>query len=331
MKPHESLSQQEIDALLSAVQTGKIEVSAGDQAGVAQAIRYDFRRPSRVSKEQIKGLEAIHEDFAKLASASLSAMLRTVADMELETVEQIAYSEYVLAIAAPTCTFVFNMEPLKGGAVLELNPQVGLAMIDRLLGGQGQAAPAVRHLTEIERAVIERVGLRAMVDLQQAWQSVGAFVFRVLNLETNPQFLQVTAPNEVILVATFRLRIGDTTGGLTIGYPYLLLESVTNRLGGQRWTPNHTSPPPPEARAFVLQELSRSALTVRARLGKARLTVRDLLALRAGQVLRLDAPPDRPVRVEINDVPSFIGRPGSHRTHLAVEIVESADERRIAR
>jgi flagellar motor switch protein FliM len=327
MKAHDSLSQQEIDALLSAVHSGKVTVSPGGTTGPSQAVRYNFRRPSRVSKEQIRSLELLHEDFAKLASSSLSGMLRTMIDLDLEAVEQIAYSEYVLAIATPTCAFVFNMEPLKGGAVLELSPHVAFVMIDRLLGGQGQGVPGMRHLTEIERAVIERIGLRAMVDLQQAWQQVGAFVFRVLNLETNPQFIQVTSPNEVILVATFRLKIGDVTGGLTIGYPYLLLESVIGRLGGQRWMPTSASGPAPEARAFMLRELSRSRLNVRAYLGRAQLTVRDLLNLSAGQLIPLEARPQEPVRVEINDIPKFVGRPGTHRNHLAVEVLGQTEER----
>src|SRR5262249_48781764 len=243
-------------------------------------VRYNFRRPSRVSKEQIRGLLLLHEDFAKLAAASLSGILRTMVDIELEAVEQISYSEYVMAIATPTCSFIFNMEPLKGRAVLELTPTLAFVMIDRLLGGRGQGVPAPRDLTEIERAVIEKMGLRAMVDLQQAWQQVGAFVFRILNLESNPQFIQVTAPNEVIMVATFRIKIGPVAGGLSIGYPYLLLESLIPRLGGPRWLSTNTPSATPENRAFMLRELAQSPLTLRAFLGEAKLTVRELLDLK---------------------------------------------------
>jgi flagellar motor switch protein FliM len=327
VKPTESLSQEEIDALLSAVHSGTVTVSPGSAESANQAVRYNFRRPSRVSKEQIRGLLLLHEDFAKLAGASLSGILRTMVDIELEAVEQISYSEYVMAIATPTCSFIFNMEPLKGGAVLELNPNLAFVMIDRLLGGRGQGMPAPRDLTEIERAVIEKMGLRAMVDLQQAWQQVGAFVFRILNLESNPQFIQVTAPNEVIMVATFRLKIGDTLGGMTLGYPYLLLESVIERLAGQRWTPSSAgSGPTADSRAFVMRELAQSPLMLRAFLGRAELSVRDVLDLHTGQLIPLAARPDRPVRVDLNDVPKFGGRLGTHRTHLAVEILGQLNE-----
>jgi len=327
VKPHEMLSQEEIDALLRAVRSGEVTVSAGSERGHAKAVVYNFRRPSRVSKEQLRALEILHEDFAKLTTASLSGMLRTMVDLELEAVEQISYSEYQLAIASPTCAFVFNMEPLRGGAVLELNPHVASVMIHRLLGGHGFDVPATRDFTEIERAVIERIGLRAMVDLQQAWQQVGAFVFRILHLETNPQFIQVTSPNEVILVATFRIKIGPVAGGLSLGYPYLLLESLIPRLGGQRWLTGGAQGPSPETRAFVIRELSQSPLTLRAFLGTTRLTVRELLNLRPGQLVPLETKPDDAVRVDINDVPTFIGRPGTHRKHLAVEILGRIDER----
>jgi flagellar motor switch protein FliM len=327
MKPHETLSQEEIDALLSAVRSGEVTVSPGAERTDAKAVVYNFRRPSRVSKEQIRALHILHEDFAKLATASLSGMLRTMVDLELEAVEQISFSEYQLAIASPTCAFVFNMEPLKGGAVLELNTHVASVMIHRLLGGNGFDVPATRDFTEIERAVVERVGLRAMVDLQQAWQHVGAFVFRILQLETNPQFIQVTSPNEVILVATFRIKIGPVAGGLSVGYPYLLLESLMSRLGAQRWMSTTQSAASPESQAFMIRELSQSPLTLRAFLGTTRLTVRELLELRVGQLLPLETKPDDPVRVEINDVPTFVGRPGTHRKHLAVEILGRAHER----
>ncbi len=326
-KPHETLSQEEIDALLSAVRSGEVAVSPGGERPDAKAVLYNFRRPSRVSKEQIRALHVLHEDFAKLATSSLSGMLRTMVDLELEAVEQISFNEYQLAIASPTCAFVFNMEPLRGGAVLELNTHIASVMIHRLLGGHGFEVPPSRDFTEIERAVVERIGLRAMVDLQQAWQNVGAFVFRILHLETNPQFIQVTSPNEIILVATFRIKIGPVAGGLSVGYPYLLLESLMPRLGAQKWVSTGAAPPSPETRAFVIRELAQSPLVLRAFLGSTRLTVRQLLGLQVGQLLPLETHPDDPVRVEINAVPTFIGRPGTHRKHLAVEILGRLEER----
>ena len=326
MKP-ETLSPQEMDALMSAVRTGTVPVTPAASRPAQAVVRYNFRRPSRVSKEQMRSVAVVHEEFAKTAAASLSGLLRTIVDLELESVEQTAYGDYVAAMGSPTCAFVFYMDPLKGGAVLELNPAMSFLMIDRMLGGNGSKVAAGRDFTEIERAVVERLGHRMMIDLQQAWHPVRAFTFRLMNLETSPQFIQVTSPNEVILVASFRLRIGEQTAAISLGYPYLLLEPVLTGLGGQRWMASGATPPSPEARAFVLKELQASPLVVRAFLGRAQLSVRDLLNLQAGQLVPIEADARQPVRVEINGIPKFVGRPGTHRTHLAVEVSGEPDER----
>jgi flagellar motor switch protein FliM len=316
-----------MDALMSAVRTGTVPVTPAASRTSNTVERYDFRRPSRVPKEQMRSIAVLHEEFAKVAAASLSGLLRTIVDLELDGVEETAYGEYVVAMGSPTCAFVFNMNPLKGGAVFELNPAIALLMIDRMLGGNGSNVSAGRALTEIECAVVERIGHRVMIDLQQAWHPIRAFTFRLMNLETNPQFIQATSPNEVILVATFRLRIGEQTGAISLGYPYLLVEPVLPGLGGQPWAASPATPPTPEARHFVLKELEASPLVVRAFLGRAQVSVRDVLNLHAGQLIPIEADARQPVRVEINGIAKFVGRPGTHRTHLAVEVSGEPEER----
>lgn len=333
MRPEEILSQEEIDALLTAVHRGEVPVAPTRTAGTTDrpAIRYNFRRPSRVSKDQLRTLQVLHDDFVKLFASSLSGMLRTIVDLELEAVEQIAYAEYVMAIGSPACAFIFNMEPLNGGAVLELNSQLAFATIDRLLGGNGSTPGVVREFTEIEQVVIERIGLRAMVDLQQSWQQVGAFVMRILNLEANPQFLQITSPNEVVLVAYFRLKVGDVSGGMTIGYPYLLLEPLIPRFGAQRWLSTAKADRDPEARTHFAGEILQTPLDVRVLLGQSSVKVRELLSLSEGALLALDTGPTIPVTVEVGRLPKFKGKPGVSRNHLAVEITDRLNERNRAR
>ena len=156
------------------------------------------------------------------------------------------------------------------------------------------------------------------------------FAFRLLNLETNPQFIQATSPNEVILVATLRIRIGEQTGAITLGYPYLLLEPVLAGLAGQRWMASAASAPKPEARKFMMRELGQSPLILRAFLGQAQISVRELLSLQAGQLIPIEADNANPVRVEVNGKPKFVGRPGTHRTHIAVELSAEPHERSAA-
>ncbi len=326
MKDPGTLSREEIDALLSAVHSGSVAASPATPAPPREVVPYNFRRPSRASKEHIRGLALLHEDLSKLASSSLSGVLRTMVDLEVAAVEQVTYAEHMLSMSTPTCAFVFKMEPLSGEAVLEVSPNLAFVMMDRLLGGSGLAVSAPRDLTEIERAVLERIGHRLMLDLAQAWQQLGTFQVRMLNLETNPQLVQVTAQNEVILAVAFRLKIGDVTGGITLGYPYLLVEPLIDRLGVRRRTQASAAGPSPDVRSFVLRELSQSPLGLRAVLGHASITVREMLDLRVGQVVPLAAPASRPVRVDLNDVPKFAGRLGTHRAHLAVEITDRLDE-----
>lgn len=313
-----SLSSEEMEALLAAVRAGRVPVSPGGKEPAVEPVPYNFLRPSRVSKEHVRGLLLLHEEWANLVSASLSAMTRSIVEVELESVEQIAYSEYVAAMSPPTCAFLFRMEPLEGGAVLDLNAGAAFVMMDRLLGGQGQGVPAPRELTEIERAVVQRVGQRALEDLQQAWQKIGAFSLRPANLETNPTLIQVTAPNEIVLVATFQLKMGEVLAGMTLGYPYLLLEPIVERLGGLRWTPAKAGD---GCRPLIARALAHTALDVRACLGRGRLRVRDVLGLAPGQLVPLAARRETPVSVLLNDVPKYGGRLGTHRTHLAVEIL----------
>jgi flagellar motor switch protein FliM len=331
MTTGDTLSPQEVQALLAAVKGGSLSVTPGQRPDPSRAESYNFRRPTRVSKDQIRAVGALHDEFAKALGASLSTMLRVIVDVRVEAVEQVAYSEYVTGLPATTCVFLFNMEPLKGVAVFELNPGLALVMIDRLLGGQGQEPPAARDLTEIERVVIERIGARALIDLAGAWQDVGAYACRILGVVTSAQAIQATAPTEIIVVATFTMGIGEATGRLTLGYPYPLLEPVLGRLGGQRWAAAGPSGPAPEARRFIARELAASRLGVRALLGRAQLTVGELLSLHPGQLIALDASPDHPVRVEVNGVPKFVGRAGTHRHRLAVEVLGPATERSVDR
>jgi flagellar motor switch protein FliM len=284
-------------------------------------VRYNFRRPSRVSKEQIRSLELLHEDFAKLASSSLSGMLRTMIDLDLEAVEQIAYSEYVLAIATPTCAFVFNMEPLKGGAALEINANILFRMIDRLLGGSGLLPVRLREFTEVEQALIERVAVRAMMDLQQSWQHAGTFGFHIAHLETNPQFVQLTSANEVVIVITLDVAVGEERGQMTLAFPHLLLEPVMPKLNTRRHFATLQRPLTPEEGEGLQENLLRLGLNVRGVLAEVPLTIRELLELKPGQVISLGKPATAPAVVELEGVPRFTGRPGTLDRHRALRIL----------
>jgi flagellar motor switch protein FliM len=224
------LSQAEVDGLLSVVDRGDTADSVGEQQGPG-VVRYIFRKPDPTSKDQAKMLVSIHESFARLFSASLTALLRRLVEMELKSVEQATYGEFIMSLSPPTCLVIFNMDPLKGGAAMEVSANVLFRLIDRLLGGSGLLPVRLREFTEVEQVLIERIAIRAMADLQQAWQHAGTFGFRVEHLGTNPQFVQLTAPNEAVILTTFDIKIGEEIGQLNLAFPHLLLEPVMPKLG----------------------------------------------------------------------------------------------------
>lgn len=319
------LSQDEVDALLSAVDRGQIADDAGT-AGAAPTRRivpYNFRKPNRVSKDQVRMLQSIHETFARLYTSSLTTLLRGLVEVELRSVEEAGYGEFIASLTPPTCLTIFHMEPLKGGAALEISADILFRLLDRLLGGSGLLPVRVREFTEVEQALIERIAMRAMLDLRQAWQYVGTFGFRVANLETNPQFVQLTAPNEVVIVVTCQIRVGEVEGTIALAFPHLLLEAVMPKLNTHRWFAGAQRASSREERGALHASVLRLALTVRGVLAEFPLTVRDLLALRAGDVLALDVPTAAAATVELEGRPRFTARPGVVRRRQGLQILST--------
>jgi len=317
------LSQEEVDALLSAVDRGEIPDSGAARGGLAEklVIRYNFRKPNRVSKDQLRMLQSIHETFARLYSSSLTTLLRGLVEVDFRGAEQVSYGEFIMALAPPTCLAVFNMEPLKGGAVLDINAHVLFLVIDRLLGGSGLLPARIREFTEVEKVLMERIAIRAMVDLRQAWHHVGSFGFRVDRTETNPQFVQLTSANEVVVAVTFEVKVGDVGGPMTIVYPHILLEPVMPKLSTHRsfaTAPRATSPEEGEG---LNRSVLRVGVTLRGVLAEIPLTVREVLAMKPGDILCAGRPASTPAVVELEGVARFTASPGIVNRHKALRLL----------
>ena len=225
----ELLTQEEIDSLLNAVTKGEMPHESGADATPRRhqtILPYDFRRPNRIAKEQVRTLQMLHDTFARSVSSSLSAYLRSMLEVQLTSVEQLTYGEFMASVVPPSTLGIFEMAPLKGGAVLDINPHLVFPMIDRILGGPGRASIHVRELTEIERALVARILRKLLVDLQQAWAQIGKFEVRLLNLETNPQFVQLTSPNDIAILVTFDVRVGEVEGVMSLCLPFAMLEPI---------------------------------------------------------------------------------------------------------
>ena len=323
----EILTQEEIDSLLSAVGQGTLPQGAGPTARPSRSQNvqsYDFTRPNRVSKDQVRTLQMLHETFARNLSSAMSAYLRSLVEVRLTSVEQLTYGEFMVTVAVPSPLGIFEMAPLTGGAILEMNLQLVFPMIDRILGGAGRASIQVRDLTEIERTLVDRIFRRILVALQQAWAQFGRFEIRLMNLETRPQFVQLTAPNEMAILATFEVRVGEQQGLMNLCLPLPMLEPVLPRLVTQRWFGRRA-----EAEgglsADLRAHLETLSLDVRAFLGEMAVPIGELLRLAPGDVLPLGVGGDLPVVVEIEGQRYFAGRAGRRQRRRAVELTATLD------
>lgn len=232
----EVLSQSEIDALLNALSTGEVKAEEMKEENESKKTRkYDFRNPQKISKEQLKTLEIIHENFGRYMQTFLSGYLRAPVKMEILTVDQFAYSEYSNALPNPTFITIIDFQPLSGQILMDISPNIIYTIIDRLLGGEGLDRQEIRTFTEIELSLLQRIMQRAVVDLKEAWNNVIELKPILDKIETNPQFAQIVPPNETIALITMNIEIGSLEGLMNICIPYILLEPILDKLNTRYW------------------------------------------------------------------------------------------------
>jgi flagellar motor switch protein FliM len=308
------LSQEEVDALLAAVSAGGESDLAGAAAGSAEGgggeeaaavsdktlSLYDFRRPDRVSKDQMRTLQNLHESYARQFSTTLTNFLRTFVEIELVSVDQLTFSEFVMSISNPSCIYVFKMEPLEGNAIMEINPSLVFFIIDRLFGGQGRPSEQNRELTLIEESVIHRIVERGLNDLKEIWEHIGIFSPKVETYETNPQFVQIAPPGETVILISLEVRMQNASGLMSLCFPYMLLESVLNNLSGESWM-SAQSNTTLETRSVLEHEVQSFEVPASVIIGQTTLTIRDLLQMQRGDLLCLDRPKESDLLVQIGN------------------------------
>lgn len=329
----EILSQEEINALLSAIASeGKKGESAAPRAGGHPARAeerrlktYDFRRPDKLSKDQLRTLHMMHEGFARLLQTSLSAYLRAMVELEVASVEQMTYEEFSRLLANPTILSVFSLHPLEGSALLEIDPEIGFAIIDRLLGGPGSIPSRLRELTDIEQTVMRRIVVRSMDNLTPAWSQVVEMRPRFERLELNPQFTQLVPPNEMVVVIALELKLRGVVGRINLCLPYLSLEPIVSKLTTHYWFSASRRQPTPEAQATLGRRVSELYVTLSVILGTSQVRVQDLLDLAPGDVIQLDAPVTGLLPVRLAGRTKFWVRPGRAGNRLAAEIVRAEE------
>lgn len=307
-----TLSQAEIDALLSTVSTPDTphRPPTATDDGLRTIIVYDFKHPNRVSKDQLRTLESMHDNFAGHVSSVLSNVHRAMVDVDLVSVDQITYSEYVASLVSPSCTFTFTAEPLEGACIIDFNPSLTYGFIERLFGGNGKVIDTGRELTGIERSLMQRIVQMVYTQMEDAWAQICPAKITPVSLETNPQFLQIVPPGETVIVVSFQLKLLQSTGLMTICYPYVALEPVITKLSAQNWmdaTKKKTEGRDTEVNKHNLMKL---ALPLRVVLATTEVKIRDFLNMQMGDVIMTGHKIDSEVSIEVKDRAKFCGRPG---------------------
>jgi flagellar motor switch protein FliM len=319
------LSQEEIDALLSTVSSSQPEqeiVPASSERLPRSVIAYDFKHPNRVSKDQLRTLENMHDNYAGHVSSTLSAMLRTMVDVDLVSVDQINYSEYIMSLVTPSCSYTFSAKPLEGLCVVDFNPALAFAFIDRIFGGGEKTLEIERELTGIEKAVLSKVTKKLYLDLEKSWQNISPIEIVENSFETNPQFMQIVPTGETVIVVSLQLKLFKSTGLLTICYPYVSLEPVMAKLSAQNWIDATKKRITEEGADRNEENLQDIKVGVAVLLAHTKLKMRDFMNLNIGDIVATDTKITSPAELMVAGRKKFLCRPGLFGKRRAGQITE---------
>lgn len=314
------LSQEEVDALLKSHSrpAGKEPApgAAADRAPVAPGPKkaqsqrkvtlYNFRRPDRVSREQMRSLHFMHDRFARNFSSSLSAYLRTITEVNLVSVEQLSYQEFLLSVPDPTCFNAISIKPLEGALALEVNPTLVFPIIDKMLGGPGEPLKQLRTMTDIEQSIFDGVLKLVLEDLREAWRGIVDLDFRIQARETSPQLIQIVAPNEVVLLVVFEVKMGPVAGMINLAIPSIILEPIASKFDQEMFTGYKKSSSYEEAR-LLMANLKRCSMEAAAEIHGTTLSMEEVLQLKPGDLIPLTKRFDAELNLCVDGIPRFRG------------------------
>jgi len=326
------LDQSEVDALLAAVETGGVETASESLPTRVEHVTrkdiktYDFKRPERVSKEQVRALEGIHETFSRNFGASLSGYLRTIVEVRVATTEQLTYSEFIHSLPNPTNFNLLAAEPLEGQMCLELSPLIIYPIIDRLLGGSNsELFIPQRPLTMIEQRLVGRITDRALSTLTESWSELVQVKFSISEVESNPQLVQIVAPNEVVVVIGFEIKMGGRAGTMSLCIPFNVIEPVMGKLLSQGWLAYQRRQAPEDRREDIAMGIGATQVDVIGYLAETTITIEDLLTLQRGDVLQTMKSSDDEIILQVQGENKFAARIGRHHENLAAKITRQAE------
>jgi flagellar motor switch protein FliM len=320
------LSQAEVESLLSAMDSRESDVIAD---AATSRIRhrdkispYDFKRPERVGKEQMRSLQTMHEGFGRNFGAALSALLRTIVELKLTSVDQLTYSEFVFSLENPTCFNLINAPPLEGQLILDINLSLLFPIIDRLLGGGSDPGTVVRRpLTEIEMRLVSRITDLFCAEMKHAWENVLDLNLSIDRVESNPQLVQIVPPNEVVVLISFELSLGEARGMMNFCIPFNAIERIATRLSANSWVSYGKKMATPENIKRISGQLSNALVEVVVDLAETNISTSDLIGLRVGDIIATEKDVERPLVVSVEGRPKFHAKAGAFKGHKAIQVV----------
>lgn len=318
------LTQEQIDALLNAANEDAGSLEELKQEETAKKIKvYDFRRPDKFSKDQIRTLYMLHESFARLLNTYMSSHLRTLVNVDVASVEQLTYQEFVQSIANPSVITILGVPPLKGNIIFEISSEIAFAYIDRVFGGDGNTSMKVRVLTEIEDAVMRRFVDNAMDRFKESWSNVTEMNPVLEATESNPQFTQIVPPNDMVVIVTLHTKLGEVEGFMNICIPYLVLEPIMSKLTTTFWVAASVAKDESSAHTEIIRKkLNRTKVPFVVEVGRVQITIKEFLTLGFGDVLQLNTKVKEDFPCMVGTNPKFYCRPGTFGKKLAVQITQ---------
>jgi flagellar motor switch protein FliM len=320
------LSQAEVESLLSAMDRREADVIA-DAPTSRDRHRdkispYDFKRPERVGKEQMRSLQTMHEAFGRNFGASLSALLRTIVELKLTSVDQLTYSEFVFSLENPTCFNLINAAPLEGQLILDINLSLLFPIIDRLLGGGSDPGTVVRRpLTEIELRLVARITDLFCKEMKHAWENALDLNLSIDRVESNPQLVQIVPPNEVVVLISYELAIGEARGMMNFCLPFNAIERISARLSANSWVSYGKKMATPENMQRISGQLSDALVEVVVDLAETNISTSDLISLKVGDIIATEKDIERPLVVSIEGQPKFHAKAGAFKGRKAIQVV----------
>lgn len=324
------LSQDEVDALLSEFSDDEVEETSESEEielpqkrdrGDKKVSIYNFRRPDRVSKEELRSLHYLHDRFARNFSSSLSAYLRALIDVTLYSVEQFSYAEFILSLPDPTYFNAISMSPLEGNSVLEINPKILFPMIDKILGGKGEDfGGGMRIITDIERTLIEGVVKLILRDLKDSWKQIIELDMKIVATETSPQLIQVVAPNEIVVLIVFELKVGDAKGFMNFCIPAIVIEPIAQRFS-QDWYADRAKMSIEEMQK-IRMNVKKTMIDMDAGIYGNKIMAKELVNLEAGDILRLQSRAVEELKIQLNGVDKFTAYPVQINKKKGVQVMD---------